>query len=230
MTTGKAQGRKESGAEGCVPEKDWGGRGCRGQRGKKVKESWKSLLFQEMAQIGREQTTERGRWPFMSFMLQQPSATGLVRLQRYSETPPRRHSSLTYGQYSLSTASYFKPLWTSRLFKKAAFAQPRVGKNLTPQDSRRKGHSDFFTQRHQFIFNHCERNQMEVWSISNFPFLIKEKIPSPGNNLKGAEIMWEDFLFPFKTFFSTEENKSTDFILFFVKIWKNRHLSVIFLF
>ena len=61
MTTGKAQGRNESGAEGCVPERDQGGRGCWGQRGKKVKESWKSLLFQEMTQIGREQTTERGR-------------------------------------------------------------------------------------------------------------------------------------------------------------------------
>lgn len=61
MTTGKAQGRKESGAEGCVPEKDWGGKGCRGRRGKKVEESWKSLLFQEIAQIGREQPRERGR-------------------------------------------------------------------------------------------------------------------------------------------------------------------------
>lgn len=59
MTTGKAQGRKESSAEGCVPERDRGGRGRWSQRGKKVKESWKSLLFQEMAQIGREQTTER---------------------------------------------------------------------------------------------------------------------------------------------------------------------------
>lgn len=32
--------------------------------------------------------------------------------------------------------------------------------------------------------------------------------------------MWEDFLFLYKTFFffPTEENKSTDFILFFKKI------------
>lgn len=60
MTTGKAQERKESGAEGCVPERDQGTRkgGGRGQAVKKVKEPWKPLLFQEMAQIGREQAVE----------------------------------------------------------------------------------------------------------------------------------------------------------------------------
>lgn len=58
MTTGKAQGREESGAEGCVPQEDWGGKGCQGRGGKKVTESWKSLLFQEMAEIGREQTRD----------------------------------------------------------------------------------------------------------------------------------------------------------------------------
>jgi len=41
--------------------------------------------------------------------------------------------------------------------------------------------------------------------------------PLWGNNLKGTEIMWEDFLFLFQTFFSTEQNKSTDFILLFCK-------------
>lgn len=39
-------------------------------------------------------------------------------------------------------------------------------------------------------------------------------IPLSGNNLKGTEITWDDFLFLFKTLFSTEENKSAGFVLF----------------
>lgn len=60
---------------------------------------------------------------------------------------------------------------------------------------------------------------MEVWSISNFPFLIKGQIhigmiPSSGSHLKGTETIWEDFLFLFKIFLSAEEKKFTDSILF----------------
>lgn len=92
MTTGKAQGRKESGAEGCVPERDWGGRGCRHQRGKKVKESWKSLLFQEMAQIGREQMTA---WLLTFHELHVTAAIGCKHRQSWSVfSRPPRHSSL----------------------------------------------------------------------------------------------------------------------------------------
>lgn len=70
-----------------------------GQKGKKVEESWKLVLFQEMAQIGREQTTECGRWPFMSFMLQQLLATSTNRAGPSSaglwDTPHCNSSLLT---------------------------------------------------------------------------------------------------------------------------------------
>lgn len=169
MTTGKAQGRKESGAEGCVPEKGWGGKGCRGRRGKKVKESWKSLLFQEMAQIGREQSTER--WPFPSFMLQEPWAASAGRAAPCSA--PRCPAGLrsAAGQNPPSAASS-----EPTVLMHAALAQRRAGKKNWRY--RIRGGKDALISPPKHIslaLITVKGMKMDVWSISNFPFLIKVK-------------------------------------------------------
>lgn len=149
----------------CAKE-NWGGKGCRGRGGKKVTESWKSLLFQEMAQIGREQTRERGRWPFPSLMLQQPWAAS-----------PTGRSVPSPSCPSLSPLSLQDKLALSGPFptprdpgSRARCAQRRAGRVLDTRGKRRKGRCDFFTRTYQFSFNHSQRNKNGCLKHFQIPF------------------------------------------------------------
>lgn len=160
MTTGKAQGREESGAEGCVPQEDWGGKGCRGRGGKKVTESWKSLLFQEMAEIGREQT--RDHWPFPSLMLQQRARRAIP----CSAPPAPRRPRSPCGTNSPSPA----PCQPSGSRLACTPRSPGGELDWAQQDERSKGRCDCFTRTYQFSFNHSQRNKNGCQKHFQIPF------------------------------------------------------------